>query len=373
MSDGFEPFDYVRWFKSQRGGARFPLSASGVAEISSAELGPDAAPPIEASALTRTLDLWRASISARYGVPSGHAFPAVGTSGAAYLAVAALSSMIPRGAAVAVERPTYGVFEACARMCGREVVRIDRRAAHGWSLDLDAARDAFASGARIVCVQDLHNPTGASIDGAALSELRGLARRFDGWIVVDEVYRDFRPGPVGTAYVAGERVVVTSSLTKCYGLGGLRAGFLFAPPAVVERVERVEEIVHCEPPTAQLALAARALARADALLERGRAFAAAGRPVMDAWMASTPHVSWVPPVAGLSGLVRVEGLTDSVRFAERLREELDVQVVPGAFFGAEGHVRVSFGTAPEDLAASLDVLALGIPPLRAQRGRSSPD
>jgi aspartate/methionine/tyrosine aminotransferase len=61
--------------------------------------------------------------------------------------------------------------------------------------------------------------------------------------------------------------------------------------------------------------------------------------------------------------VRIEGLTDSRAFGERLREELDLQVVPGSFFGAEGHVRVSFGLPPRAVAAALDVLALGIPPL----------
>ena len=85
---------------------------------------------------------------------------------------------------------------------------------------------------------------------------------------------------------------------------------------------------------------------------------------MDAWMAETPLVEWTPPVAGLSGLVRVEGLTDSAAFAARLRAELDVQVVPGSYFGAEGTIRVSFGLPPAQVRAALDVLALGIPPLR---------
>ena len=181
---------------------------------------------------------------------------------------------------------------------------------------------------------------------------------------MNEIYRDFLPGPAATSYVPGGRLICVSSLTKCYGLGGLRAGWMFADPEIVERADDLADIVVGSPPTVTLHLAAAALARGDALLERGRAFAAAGRPIMDEWMASTPNVSWVPPAAGITGLVRVDGVTDSIGFAARLREELDVQVVPGAFFGAEGHVRVSFGLPPKELAAALCVLGMGIPALR---------
>jgi aspartate/methionine/tyrosine aminotransferase len=366
VNDGFPAFDYLRYAKSHFGGARFSLTASGVADAAPADLLPPGAPAATTSsaALGPALELWRERVSARYGVPPGHAFPALGTSGAVFLALTALSSKLPRGAAIAIEHPAYGVFESCARLCGREIVRVERRAADGWRVDLDGVERAFRGGARVLCVTDLHNPTGAALPSGDVEHLRRLAERHGAWVLVDEVYRDFLPGAVGTAYRPGGRVVATSSLTKCYGLGGLRAGFVFAPPEIVGRIEEVEEIAYGMPPSGGVLLAAQALGAAEALLARGRAFAAAGRPVMDEWMSATPGVSWVPPAAGISGLVRVDGVADSVRFAARLREELDVQVVPGAFFGAEGHVRVSFGLPPKALAAALCVLGMGLGALR---------
>ncbi len=365
MSDAFAAFEYLRFAKTRMPGARFTLGQSGVAEVGVEDVAPpsDRAARIESSALGPALSIWRERLAARYGVPVDHAAPALGTSGAVFLALAALSSKIPRGAAIAVERPAYAVFESTAKFLGREVVHVERRAAQGWEVDLDAVERAFRGGARVFCVTDLHNPTGAALAGPELAGLRGIARRFDAWILLDEVYRDFLPGPVGTGYRADERVVCTSSLTKCYGLGGLRAGWIFAPPELVARIGEVEDIVLGDPPAAAWRIAAQALARAGELLERGRAFATAGRPVIDAWIAATPRASWVPPAAGITGLLRIAGLTDSMRFAERLREELDLQVVPGAFFGAEGHIRVSFGRPPKDVAAALDVLTLGIDPL----------
>jgi aspartate/methionine/tyrosine aminotransferase len=359
-SSGFERFEYLH-FAKQWGAPRFNLALSGVAEVGVEAVAPQGAlrPQVEGSALGPALALWRARLAARYGVPQDHVIQAHGSSGGVFLPLAALDTMLPRGAAVAVERPAYGVFESGARFLGREVVHVERPAERRFALDLDAVDAAFARGARVYCLTDLHNPSHVALSDADLAGLREIARRRDGWILLDEVYRDFRDGPAATGYRAGERVIVTSSLTKCYGLGGLRAGWIFAPPEVVARADEIEEILFGVAPSPTIALAAQALLHADELLARGRAFAAAGRPVMDAWIASTPHVSWTPPDAGLSGLVRVEGVTDSMRFAARLREELD------AFVGAEGTIRVSFGLEPKLLQAALDVLAMGIPALRS--------
>lgn len=365
MSDGFAAFDYLHYAKTRFAGARHTLALSGVTDVTIADFAAPGAREavVESAGLGPALADWKTRISARYRVPQDHAMPAIGTSGTVFLALAALDRMLPRGATVAVEHPAYGVFESSARMLGRGVVRVVRRAQDRYAVDLSAVEDAFRSGARVYCLTDLHNPTGIALADAAVEGLRGLALRHDAWIVLDEVYRDFRDGPAATAYRAGSRVLTMSSLTKCYGLGGLRAGWLFAPPQLLEQAELVEEILYGVPPATTTRLAAQALEHADALLARGRAAAAAGRPVIDAWMASTPRVSWVPPDAGVSGLVRIDGLTDSMAFAGRLREELDLQVVPGAFFGAEGHVRLSFGLPPKTVAAALDVLALGIGPL----------
>jgi aspartate/methionine/tyrosine aminotransferase len=365
-TDGFEPFEYGRYYRSLRPGARFPLHVSGVSEAGLADLGPDGstALPIEGRATGAALALWRERLAARYGVPAAHLLPASGAHGAVFLALTALHTRLPRGASIAVERPGYGISDSVARLAGRRVVPVDRLAANGYALDSDAVERAFRGGARVFCVANLNNPTGAALTASELSALGDIARRHDGWILVNEVYRDFLPGPAATAYRPGERFICLSSLTKCYGLGGLRAGWLLADPEIVARADDLAEIVGGSPPTATLHLASRALAHADELLARGRAFAAAGRPLIDEWMAATPNVSWVPPAAGITGLVRVDGVTDSIGFAERLREELDVQVSPGAYFGAEGHVRVSFGLPPKDLAAALCVLGMGIPALR---------
>lgn len=359
----FRRFEYLRAAKTSMAGAKYPLWLSGVPGVQ----------PFAPEDLVRTgstMDLgdslaaWRAGLAAQYGVPAGHVGAAQGTSGAVHLALTALLVCDAARPAVLVEEPAYRVFETVATLAGAEVRTLTRSEEAGYAIDLDGVDTAFAHGARVLCVTDLHNPTGVALSDAEVAALDEIARRHQAWVLVDEVYRDFRDGPVGTAYRPGGRIVVTGSFTKCCGLGPFRTGWIFADPAILERVEAVEEAVCGVPPGPWLAGIAACLPHVDTLLARGRAIAAARRPIMDAWLAATPHVAWsAPPAAGISGLVRVEGLRDSMTFARRLREELDVQVVPGAYFGAEGTIRVSFGLPEAQLRAALDVLALGIPPL----------
>lgn len=359
----FAPFEYLHFAKTEMGGARYPLCLSGVPGQQPFSRD-DLARFGETFDLGPSLAAWRAAISARYGVPPDHAWPALGASGAVHLAIAALVAHQPQRPVVAVEDPAYGVFESAATLLGCEVRRVARLADSAWAIDLDAVDDAFTRGAGVYCCTDLHNPTGVPLSRAEVAALDEIAERHGAWVLVDEIYRDFLGGPVGTAYRPGARIVATGSFTKCYGLGPHRAGWVFADPSVLARAEAVEEAVCGVPPGPWLAMAAASVPHADRLLARGRALAAEARPTMDAWIAATPDVSWTPPAGGITGLVKVEGLKDSKRLARALRAEVGVQVVPGAYFGAEGTIRVSFGFPPRDLQAALDVLALGIPPLR---------
>jgi aspartate/methionine/tyrosine aminotransferase len=366
MARAFLPFEYLHFAKYEMSGAAYELCMSGMGDAVVGDLAEDGGRRLAFlhTHFQDVFDRWHELVSGRYGVPTDHVYPALGTSGAVHLALGALTTLVERDAPIAIETPAYPVFECVARFLGRDVVPVDRRAEDDFRPDLEQVERHFQGGVRILCVTDLHNPSGVRMRDGDLDALRDLARRHDAWIVLDEVYRDFLAGPVGTGYRTGERVVTMSSLTKCYGIGGPRVGWVMAPPEVRARVESVAEVTYGVDPVPSIALAVAALPRADAILQRSRRVAARARPVIDAWVEETPSTSWRPPDAGITGLVRIDGLTDSMTFARRLREELDVQVVPGAFFGAEGHLRISFGLPPAQLQKCLEVLALGIEPLR---------
>lgn len=360
----FLPFHYLQFAKRELGSARFPLGLSGVLDRTLADLREHGLR--EDAVIAGYAEAGQAyegrlrGLAERYGVPQGHVAPALGTSGAIFMALAALSSLEDGPRRVVIETPAYGAFEAAARILGLEVQRFPRRREEGYGLDLAALDAAMAGPPAIACVTDLHNPSGAALTAGELDALHAVAQRHGGWVLLDEVYRDFLPGPVATGYRAGGRVVTCSSLTKCYGVSGARLGWILAPPRVVDRITALVEITQGAEPAPTVALLDAAVAIARPLLEEGRRIAARGRRVMDAWIEGEPRASWVPPAAGLTGLVHLEGLTDSMAFARDLRRELDVQVVPGAFFDAEGAVRVSFGLPPALLQQALDTFSLGL-------------
>lgn len=357
----FRRFDYLHYAIDDMPGAEHTLCLSGVPEPSEAELREPAGEVPASASYAPSPELharWRAALSTRYGVPEDHLSPALGCSGGVFLALTALMTLT--GGPVAIEDPAYGVFASTAALHGRETVPLPRPASTGHRLDLERVETALGAGASVVCLTDLHNPTGVALTADEVGALRELAARHDAWVLLDEVYRDFLPGDVGTAYDPTSRIVCTSSLTKVYGVSAPRLGWIAAPPAVTRRIAEVRAVVHGVDPVPSIAHAVRALSVADELRARSRRLARRARRVMDGWVEREERVTWVPPDAGLTGLVRVEGLRDSLELARALRRELDVQVVPGAFFGAEGHLRLSFGLPPAALQRALDVLSLGM-------------
>jgi len=356
----FQPFDYLHFAIDEMQGAAHELCMSGVSSPPDEFVSHDAADvPTdgEAAALTD-------AVAARYGVPADQVLPSLGASGGVFLTVSALITLARDAGTdeplVAIERPAYPVFEVAARFAGGRIAALERRADEAYALDLTRVEDAITGGARIVCVTDMYNPAAVPLTGADVDALHALAARTGAWVVIDEVYRDFLPGPVGTAYRPGGRVIVTSSLTKCYGWGPARAGWIFGPDEVVRRAEHVREITHGVDPLPSLRAALVGVRNADALLARGRGIAQRARPVMDAWIGGEQRLSWTPPAGGITGLVNVPGCEDSLQLTRRLRADLDVQVVPGRFFCAEGTLRISFGLPPAQLSRALETLSLGL-------------
>lgn len=361
--DTFAPFAYLHYAKTAFAGARHSFAQSGVAEATPDDLA--AAGPLDPSVLqgpgSELRRCWCDGLARRYGVPADHVASALGTSGAVFDLLSALATLHPERRTLLIEDPAYGVFESVGRFLGLAVRRFPRLAEERYGVDPERLAAAVRDDPPLaVCLTDLHNPTGVRLDPAVLDPLRALARSAGVPIVLDEVYRDFLPGDVGTAYVPDELLYTVSSLTKCYGVAGARAGWIQAPPAVLTRVDAITEITYGVPPSTGFGVALNGLACADTLRRRSLRTAQRARPVMDAWIERTPGVSWTPPDAGLTGLVRIDGLTDGHALARRLREELGVQVVPGAFFGAEGTLRLSFGLPPAALQEALDVLTLGL-------------
>ena len=285
---------------------------------------------------------------------------AAGTSGANHLALAAI---LVDGGEVALESPVYEPLESLVRYLGATVRSFQRRHENGFRIDPDDVARAVTPRTRAIVLSNLHNPSSALVDEATLRALGGIADRVGAKVVADEVYLDaaFEAAPPSGATL-GDAFVVTTSLTKVFGLGGLRAGWIVAEPALAERMWALKNLfgVNEAHPAERLALVA--LRRSEEILARTRRILDANRKVWHAFLAGRDDLEALPLQFGTTSFPRVTG-GSADRLCDILRQRYETSLVPGRFFGAEAHVRVGlcgdpgrFPAAVERLGAALDEL-----------------
>lgn len=282
-------------------------------------------------------------LAARYGVHESAVAVAAGASMANHLAIATL---IERGDHVLVECPGYDPLVHLPALWGATVDALVRLPRDGYRVDPDAVRRALTPRTRLVVLSHLHNPTGVALQPSDLAALVALADEHGLHILVDEVYGEWliERGALSAAR-ASPRVVATSSLTKVWGLGGLRVGWVLAEPGLADRMRRFAGLFDNVLAHPSERLAVRALDRSAAIIGSHLALVARNLARLRAWVASTPGASWVEPAAGTVAFVDL-GRGDTSAFVERLARGSRTLVVPGRFFGAPEGVRIGLGIDP---------------------------
>jgi len=346
-------FRYMAWAKEHQQRGEIPLHMSGVAPVTLEELG---VPPVairlaRPNTLKPDVEL-AALVARRYGVPPECVLPCCGTHHANFLLARALAGP---GTKVLVEAPNYEAIPGVFRVVGADVTLFRRRRDRGWRLPVAEIRAGLAAGARMVALTDLHNPSGARLLPDDLAALEGAAREHGATVLLDEVYRDFLPPPVGTSFVPGGPFVVSTSLTKVYGLGGLRVGWALASPEVVGTMRDLNDYMVVNMPAPSASIAAAAWENLDAVAARHREAASRGFRTVGAWVRGRKDVRWTPPDGGISGFLEADALRgkDDVAWVEGLVEATGVVVVPGSMFGEPGSLRLSFGLPVDRLKEGL--------------------
>lgn len=292
-----------------------------------------------------------------YGVEPSNVLVTPGASMANALAIAAAVDADGAGEPrVLVEKPGYEPLSATPRAFGGRVHRFLRRGEDDYALDPVRVENALGDDARLAVVTNRHNPSGALASRETLAATAEHVADAGGRLLVDEVYAPFTTDPVdggafGGPTAAGlDGVVVTGSLTKFFGFGGLRVGWLVADEAFVERARRV---THHVPALAQpsVALGRRALANADDLLADRRALAAANHDLLASFVDRRDDVTGTVHDGCPYALVEPTA-ADGDTVAEAAWEA-GVLVVPGRFFDERGAVRLSLGRDPDHCEAAL--------------------
>jgi aspartate/methionine/tyrosine aminotransferase len=348
----------MHWAKNQPA-ARFPLSSSEVDHfrldrlpLSIAELELDGASRHRYRPL-------REAIGAKEGVDADRVVAADGTSMANFLALAAL---VGPGDEVLVEHPTYEPLLAAARFLGARIARF-RRAPPAFELDPAAVEEALTPRTRLILLTNLHNPSGAWADDAALRRVGELAARAGARVLVDEVYLDaaFAEAPRSAVHLGGH-FVTTSSLTKVYGLSGLRCGWILAEPALAERMWRLNELFGVAQAHPAERLGCIALAHLDEVAAGTRERLERNRALANAFFSGRGDLETAPMVHGITAFPRLRSGRIDELYA-LLVGRYDTSVVPGRWFEMPDHFRVGVGGATEiveeglaRLGAALDAL-----------------
>lgn len=361
-----------RWQSTWENRVDYNLSESGVHPLSLRELldlGGGA--PIQDTPIgygqSNGSDALRAAIAALYpgagpGTGTGAADSnVVVTNGSAEANFIALWHLVEPGDEVAVITPTYMQAPGLAESFGATVRAVPMHEAHGWQPDPDEIHAAVGARTRVIVVTNPGNPTGARLGAAAIDAVVAAAARTGAWILADEVYtgaeRDGNPTP--SLFGQHERVIATGSLSKAYGLPGLRIGWAVSDPATTARLWARSDYTTISPGalTDELACLALGPAVRPRLLERTRSIIGTGLDIMERWLAGQKCFAWHTPHAGAILYARYDLPIGSDALAERLRAEQGVLIVPGSHFGMDRYLRFGFGLPPEELQHALDRMA----------------
>lgn len=347
--------DYMYWAKTQSR-ARYNLATSGVGSFPLAELPLQPTLEINGDSTYGYAPLQRA-IAAKCGVDPDSVVAAAGTSMANHLGLAAL---VEPGDEVLIEHPAYELLVSTALYLGAAVKRFRRAEENGWALDPAEIRRVLTPRTKLIVVTNLHNPSSVLTPDAVLLEIGDLARSVGAHVLVDEVYLDavFENTP-RTAYLLGPEFIVTNSLTKVYGLSGLRCGWALAQPDLARAMWRLNDLFGVIPAHPAELLSVAAFEYLDLIRARARRVVEADRALLAEFLARHPAVSAPRTAAGTTAFLRLHGI-EVEPFLARLRADYETTAVPGRFFEAPGHVRIGMGVNTEMFGEGLRRIGLAL-------------
>jgi len=357
----FTPFALVEWQSRHEASSEYSLADSGCRPARLADVVTD---PDELEYLLTIeqnygaiagADALRERIAEWQGARAADVLVTVGGTEANAIV---LDALVAPGAHAVVVAPGYPQLLGCLLNRGARVDIVALDPERGWHFHPEALARAVRPDTRVIVVTNPNNPTGAVLNGAEIDALVAAAERVGAWLVVDEVHRgtELHGGVTPTLWGRCDRVACVGSMSKAFGLPGLRVGWLVAPPELRERAERRHEYATIATAKLSAHLAERALAAPvrQRLLDRTRALVQAGRATLRAWVdASEGLVSLIDPQATAVGFVRYRLGQGSLEVADALRTQGRVLLIPGAHFGVEHHLRITHGIEPAYLAQAL--------------------
>ena len=359
------PIPYIRWAKEHAAEGEFPLTMSAVPPVDWDDLDLDPR-SLALSEFTAYGDLSvREGIGAEWGWGAERVF--LGSS-ATHTHFCFAASLLEPGDRVLYEQPGYLPLLDALSLLQVEAVPFERRFEDAYAIPRESLQAAATDPrTKLILLTDLHNPSGVALTEDDRAFLGTLCEDSGVEVIVDEMYRTFLDPDPGPACRFHDKIVTVGGFNKVMGLSQIRIGWGIATPDRIERARRILDAttIHNSCLTDQVARAAWPVR--DRLLSRARSIAAAGWSVLGPWLERSP-LECVTPSGGLVCFPKVpesfaagtgsDAAGDAFQRAALAR---GVNVTPGRFFGAPGHVRLGCGLPPAELASALGRLEELVP------------
>ena len=284
-----------------------------------------------------------------------------GTSMANHLAMAAV---LEHGDEVLIEQPTYEPILAVAEYLGTKIKRFPRKFENGFKIDIDDVARQITPQTRLIALTNLHNPSSALVDDATLRQIGQLARGVGARVLVDEAYLEavFDNAPRSSVHL-GPEFIATSSLTKGYGLSGLRCGWVLAEAELAEQMRRLDDIFGATPPHAMERLSVVALARLEKIAARAKTILETNRAALNQFFDARDDVDVVRTDFGTTSFPRLDNNVENL--CELLQEKYETAVVPGRFFESPQHIRIGLCCQPEMFKIGIEKVSKALDECRA--------
>lgn len=334
-----EKSEYLEWAKLCSA-AEYNLATSGIAGYALRDL-PVRIEDLEINGPTKYgYEPLQERLARKSGTAPECIVAATGTAMANHLAMAAL---VEPGDDVLVERPTYGPLLEVVSYLRGTIRRLERRAQNGFQVDPDDVKALVGPKTKLIVLTNLHNPSGALLTEATLRAIGETAARVGARVLVDEVYLDMVYGdPQPSSFALGPQFVVTNSLTKAYGLSGLRCGWIVAEAQLAKRMWRMNDLFGASPVHASEVLSVAAMNHLEAIDARARGILTANRKALEAVFPGRAELGGFKSRWGTVVFPQLKnGNVDG--FCDFLRKEYATSVVPGRFFETPDHFRIGLG------------------------------
>ena len=346
-------FRHLTWLKEKKD-ATFNLGSSSVLSVSLKDIGPldpaqqvgDANPAGDPPLVELISDIYKVDQD-----------QVLITNGAGEANLHAAMVCVEKGCEVVAERPIYQSLMEVPRFLGARVVHFDRKMKDGFGVDLEQIKRKVTRKCRLVILSNLNNPTCAMLDRETVEAIAEIAADRGAMVLSDEVYLDCasEAGTPPSAALA-DNAFSTNSLSKAYGAGGFRMGWMLASPDTIRTVKSIRDHTSIAPNRIGEEVTKNILRRRQEFLDRTLSLTTHNSATMEEWIASRTDVEWFRPPFGTVCFPKILKKTPTVEIGQRLYEKESTLVCPGEYFLMPGHFRIGLGGEPARMRPGLEAL-----------------